>query len=239
MVFPHLAGWVPGFGTKPETFAQWQQPHVIDTEQRCEWDFQIYSIVDFFNLAMKGTPNILDALFTPERCVLVSSPAARLARDNRKLFLSKRIWATFRGYAYQQVRGIKNNQNTTGKRKELVEKYGYDTKHAGHVVRLLDEVQQLLQTGDMSIDANREQLKSVRQGAWTLQQFEDYFNSKERELESVFLECQLPNKPDEDRVKDVLLECLRLEYGSLEGTIAVPSHAEQKLQEIRHILDRV
>jgi hypothetical protein len=31
------------------------------------WDFQIFGIVKFFQLAMENNPNVVDALFTPRR----------------------------------------------------------------------------------------------------------------------------------------------------------------------------
>ena len=107
-VFPHLRGEIPGFGRQVQRFGDWQQHHVMDQEARQEYDFSIYSIVKFFHLAMENNPNIIELLFTPQRCVLFCSPVAQIVRDNRKLFLHKGSYQKFRGYSYQQLSKLGN-----------------------------------------------------------------------------------------------------------------------------------
>jgi predicted nucleotidyltransferase len=107
-IFPHLKGEIPGFGKQHQRFGQWQQHHIMDTNGAQEYDFTIYSIVKFFQLAMGNNPNILDTLFTPQRCVLVCSPIAQIMRDNRKLFLHKGSYHSMRGYAYAQLSKLTN-----------------------------------------------------------------------------------------------------------------------------------
>lgn len=105
-VFPHLRGEIPGFGKQIQRFEVWQQHHVVDENASQEYDFTIYSIVKFFQLAMENNPNMVDILFTPQRCVLYASAVAQMVRDNRKLFLHKGSYHKFRGYAYQQLHKI-------------------------------------------------------------------------------------------------------------------------------------
>jgi predicted nucleotidyltransferase len=105
MVFPHLAGYVPGFGSKPPSFETWQEHHVKDGDK--EYDFQIFSVVKYFDLLMDNNPNMVDSLFTPDRCVLHATRVAQLVRENRKTFLHKGCYAKFRGYAYAQLKKIK------------------------------------------------------------------------------------------------------------------------------------
>lgn len=102
-VFPHLAGYIPGFGTKPQQFECWQEHHV--KTQTKEYDFQVFSIVRYFDLLMENNPNMLDSLFTPQRCVLHTTDVADMVRENRHMF---------RGYAYQQLKKVKtkNQPNT-------------------------------------------------------------------------------------------------------------------------------
>ena len=53
---------------------------------------------------------------------------------------------------------IKSNRE-----KDIV-KHGYSTKFAYHIVRLLNEVEQILTEHDLDLERNREQLKSIRRG---------------------------------------------------------------------------
>ena len=45
VLFPHLAGEIPGFGRQIQRFDVWQQHHIMDKEARQEYDFSICSIV--------------------------------------------------------------------------------------------------------------------------------------------------------------------------------------------------
>jgi len=68
MVFPHLTGYVQGFGPAPETFGSWRQHHVKGTEARKEYDFMIFSVVRHFSLQEK-TIRIWLTRFSPQPAV--------------------------------------------------------------------------------------------------------------------------------------------------------------------------
>ena len=109
LVFPHLAGEIPGFGRQIQRFEQWQEHHVKDQDGKdTTYDFSVYSIVKFFQLCMENNPNMIDSLFTPRRCVLVSTQVGELVRTNAKYFLHKGAWHKFKGYAYAQVSKMRN-----------------------------------------------------------------------------------------------------------------------------------
>jgi len=108
ILFPYENGHIVGFGKKPENFKQFQQHHIIDKGRDKEYDISIYNIVKFFNLCMENNPNMVDALFVPTRCILHSTQVGEYVRENRKLFLSKRVWHKFKGYAFSQLHKMKN-----------------------------------------------------------------------------------------------------------------------------------
>jgi len=236
IVFPHLAGEIMGFGRQHTRFDQYQQHHVVDNSGNKEYDFAIYSIIRYFQLVMENNPNMIDSLFTPHRCVLHSTFVGNMVRENRRMFLHKKCWHTFKGYAYSQVK--KMARNPEGKRKETVDKYGFDVKFAYHVVRLINEVEMILTEGDLDLERNREQLKAIRSGEWTKEQIEKYFETKERELESLYTTSKLPHGPDEDKIKALLLQCLEHHYGSLSSCVISESDAIIALREVRKTLDR-
>jgi len=241
MVFPHLAGEIPGFGRQIQRFEVFQQHHVLDKEalggKGRSYDLSVYSVVKYFQLCMENNPNMLDSLFTPDRCVLHLTPVGQMVRENRRIFLHKGVWHKFKGYAYAQVHKMKNKE-PEGKRRELVEKFGYDVKFAYHVVRLLNEVEQLLTEGDLDLERNREQLKSIRRGEWSEHDVYAYFTSKEKELETAYTNSSLPHSPDEKRVKQLLLDVLEQHYGTLEGAVVVVDPAVKALREMEEVLAR-
>lgn len=218
VMFPHLKGEVPGFGTQTQRFDVWQQHHMLDAiaddGAGCEYDLSVYSIARYFQLCMDNNPNMIDSLFTPDDCVVFSTEIGRHVRAHRSLFLHRGAFQKFSGYAYSQISKMKSKQ-PEGKRKELVERFGFDVKFAYHVVRLVEEARQILAEGDMDLRRNADILKSIRAGEWTLEDIERHFAEAEPELRRLYEISPLPYRPDEAAIKELLLNCLEMHYGSL------------------------
>lgn len=101
MVFPHLAGYIDGFGTQKQRFDVWQQHHIEHKGQ--EYDFSVYSIVRYFHLCLENNPNMVDTLYVPANCVIHCTELAARVREKRDIFLSKRAWHKFKGYAFSNI----------------------------------------------------------------------------------------------------------------------------------------
>jgi uncharacterized protein len=234
-VFPHLAGEIFGFGTQIKRFETWQEHHVVALNRT--YDFSIFGIVKFFQLAMENNPNIIDSIFTPRRCVLSSTAIGEYIREHRTDFLHKGAWHKFKGYAYSQLNKIKT-KNPTGKRAELVEEFGYDVKFAYHVVRLLLEVEQILVERDIDLERDREQLMAIRRGEWTLEQLDEWAQDQERELETLYHTSPVPYGPDEALLKRHLLHCLEMHYGDLSVAVVQSDEAVALLRKIADLTKR-
>lgn len=236
-IFPHLRGEIIGFGSKQNKFEQYIQHHITDVSSQKIYDITIFSIVKYFNLLMQGNPNIIDSIFTPQTCVTHMTQVGNLVRENRKLFLHKGCFKKFKGYAFSQMHKMgSKNPKEGSKRKKIRDKFGYDLKFALHLVRLLSEAEMIFLEGDLDLQANKEQLKSIRRGEYTKNDVLKWASDKERHLEELYLKSELPNKAPENKIKSLLLKCLEQHYGSLEKCI-IQNEAEIKLQKIRTILD--
>lgn len=232
VVFPHLAGEIFGFGRQVKRFETWQEHHIAANGKL--WDFQFYGIVRFFQLAMENNPNVIDSMFTPRRCVLSSTAIGEYIREHRTDFLHKGAWHKFKGYAYSQLNKIRTKA-PSGKRAELVEAHGYDVKFAYHVVRLLLEVEQILVHGDIDLERDREQLKAIRRGEWTLAQLDEWAQDKEKQLEALYHASPLRYEPDEPLLRRHLLHCLEHHYGDLSAAVAQTDDAVQLLRTIAEL----
>lgn len=240
VVFPHTAGYIPGFSTQVPSFDQYQEHHVRESDTGREYDLNIYSIIKYFRLVMENNPNMIDSLFTPSNMVLTSTRISNMVRDERKMFLHKGAWHKFKGYAYGQMQKMKTKEpDVNSKRYEMVQKYGYDVKFAYHVVRLLDEVEQILTEGDIDLMRNREQLKSIRRGDWKLKDIEEHFARREKELQTLYTTSSLPYKPDEQRITKLLVNCMEEHYGNLENAIVVQDPATDLLRQIKDLVKNV
>ena len=241
-IFPHLRGEILGFGRQAKRFEQFQEHHVRDPDALAghgrTYDLTVFGIVKFFALAAENNPNVIDSLFTPATCVLHATRVGNLVRENRRLFLHRGAWPKFKGYAYSQLHKLAIKE-PTGKRAELVERHGYDTKFAYHVVRLLGEAEQILVEGDIDLQRNNEQLKAIRRGEWTEGRLRQWFADKESHLERLYAESALRATPDEAGIKALLLNCLEQHYGSLQGCVTEPDRAVAALRSIQAELDRV
>ena len=239
MVFPHLAGEIPGFGRQIQRFEVYQEHHVQDPNKDIEYDFAIYGIVKYFQLCMENNPNMIDSLHVPRNCVIHSTAIGEMIRENRKIFLHKGAWHKFKGYAYAQMSKIRNKVNSSNpKRAETIERFGYDIKFAYHVVRLMNEVEQILVEGDLDLQRNNEQLKSIRRGEWTLDELDAYFANKEKILETTYANSKLPHGPDEDKIKSLLMSCLEAHYGSLTAAVVRVPQMDTLLAELDGIMTR-
>lgn len=240
MVFPHLQGEIYGFGRQINRFEQYQEHHIEDTTALAgkgrNYDVSIYNIVKYFQLCMENNPNMIDSLFTPHVCVLTSTQVSQMVREQKNIFLHKGSWHKFKGYAYAQVHKMKNKVPESGKRKELIEKFGYDTKFAYHVVRLLNEVEQIMTDGTIDLQKNNEQLKSIRRGDWKEQEIYEYFSSKERELETLYQNSKLQHSPDESKIKQLLMQCLEHHYGNIDDCVMNVDKAKQAIDEVKAVL---
>ncbi len=242
IVFPHLAGEIPGFGTQHKRFGQWQEHHIIDASANGgkgrEYDFAVYSIVKYFQLCMSGRPNAIDSLFTPHDCVRHVTKIGQLVRDNRKLFLHKGLWHGYRGYAFSQLNKM-SGKSKKSKRYGMIEKHGYDLKFAYHTIRLICEIEQILTIGDIDLRRDAELLKSIRRGEWTEERIRNWFTTKERDLEPLYISSKtVPYKPNEKAIKSLLLNCLEDHYGSLSEIVVSHDRHIVALRDIRDILDK-
>lgn len=240
-IFPHLDGKILGFGNPHEPFENYQQSHVRDghlnDSHATEYDLSIYGIVRYFSLCMEGNPNMLDSLFTAQDCVLHITAVGTLIRESRQHFLHKGCWPKFKGYAYATMHKMRT-KNPIGKRRELVDQYGFDVKYAYHIVRLLDECEQILTHRDIDLRLNREQLKAIRRGEMKEEEIFAWASDKERHLETLYHQSKLPSGPDQGVLRALLLRCLEEHFGNLGNCVVSPDAATTSLKAIQSILDQ-
>ena len=242
LIFPHLAGEIPGFGRQVKRFEQYQQHHIQSPDELGGngrvYDVTIFSIVKFFQLAMENNPNMLEPLFTPQTCVLSCTKIGSMVREQRRIFLHKGAWHKFKGYAYSQKNKMYTKTPTEGSnRRDDYEKFGFDVKAAYHCVRLMLQVEQILIEGDLDLMRHREQLKAIRRGEWTADQIAMFFQEKEQSLEALYASSTLPHSPDEEKIKGLLVDCLEEHRGNVSEMVVVPDRAIEKLRRIKEICE--
>ena len=96
---------------------------------------------------------------------------------------------------YDSYVSWKNSRNK--KRAVLEEKFGYDCKHAMHLVRLMRMGKEILSTGKVQVYRHdREELLAIRNGAWEYSKVEEYAEQMEQEIASLYETSPLPKEPN-------------------------------------------
>lgn len=113
---------------------------------------------------------------------------------------------------WDQYQNWKKTRNPA--RAALEEKFGYDTKHAYHLVRLIRMCREILTTGKVVVKRpDREELLAIRKGAWTYDQLIEFADSEDAALNKLYATCDvLPKQPNKEKL-DAL--CIQLVEKSL------------------------
>lgn len=96
----------------------WMEPfvpnlplHLKEVAAKTKLEGSIYEITKYFKMLLEVNPNSLDTLFCDDQDVILVTPAGQKIRDNRDMFLSKKVRYTFFSYAFSQMQRIKTHRN--------------------------------------------------------------------------------------------------------------------------------
>ncbi|MBI5603935.1 MAG: nucleotidyltransferase domain-containing protein [Deltaproteobacteria bacterium] len=179
-----------------------------------EWDIVVYEVRKFIRLLARGNPNVLMMLWLDRSDYLKVTEAGRLLLDNRQIFVGRHVYQAFAGYARSQLYKMTHLgfQGYMGaKRKNLVERYGYDCKNAAHLIRLLRMGIEFLRDGQLQVRRHdAEQLLAIKRGEWTLEQVKAEAEQGFQRAEEAYSASPLPPGPDMDRINELAVETVRL-----------------------------
>jgi predicted nucleotidyltransferase len=180
-----------------------------------EWDSVVYEIKKFFSLLLKQNPNVIGLLWLQDKDYIHISNNGRLILDNRDLFVSKLAYHSFIGYAHGQLHRMTNGafEGYMGeKRKKLVKQFGFDTKNASHLIRLLRMGIEFLTDGRLNVfreDAS--ELKDIKQGKWSLEKVKKEAESLFTLAREAYVRSNLPERPNYKKAEEILIHILEKE----------------------------
>lgn len=101
----------------------------------------------------------------------------------------------------------------------LEAQYGYDTKHASHLVRLIRQCREILSTGKVNVQRkdDREEILAIKRGAWTYEVLMDWVDreASEKVLDDLYEKSSLPHDPDRNRLDQLCVDIVeRVLYNS-------------------------
>jgi len=176
------------------------------------YDVVTYDIRKYVRLCVKANPNVLSLLWLrPEHYIYASELGKELV-GMRDLFMTKKLFHSFTGYAYAQLK--KMTHQTYGgymgeKRKRLVDEYGYDTKNAAHLVRLLRMGIEALNEGVLHVfREDAPQLIEIKKGGWSLERVQDEAKHLFRRAEEAYDRSTLPQSANVDAINQRLVHAM-------------------------------
>lgn len=180
-----------------------------------EYDSVVYEVKKFVRLLAGCNPNVISLLWLRPEDYIRIDPAGEVLLSNRELFLSKQIYQTFAGYARGCMAKISRGdfQGYMGdKRKELVKRFGYDTKNAAHLIRLLRMSITALETGEVQVHRpDAMELIAIKSGMWPLDDVKREAEILFKKAEKAFETSSLPDQPEREKI-ETLLEGLVWDY---------------------------
>lgn len=168
-------------------------------------DLTIYSLRKFLFLATYGNPNVVELLFLKGDSVLVTSGVGIQLQALYPSIVSRQAGRRYLGYMEaqkQRLLGERGQMRVT--RQDLIEAHGYDTKYAGHVLRLGLQGVELLETGKLVLPIegkSRDILLEVKAGKWGLNEVLQLTGDLEAQLKALVHDGPLDSEPDYLRVE--------------------------------------
>lgn len=109
---------------------------------------------------------------------------------------------------WDQYQNWKKTRNSA--RSALEEKYGYDTKHAYHLVRLIRMCREVLTTGKVIVKRpDREELLAIRNGIWSYEQLIEFATNEEILLNELYKNTNiLPKTPNMNKLDELAIKLI-------------------------------
>jgi hypothetical protein len=202
-------------------------------------DVLVLELRRFFALAADAQAWALEQLFVHPDDVLLMTPIAEELIAARQLFLSRKVRHTFSGYAMAQLKRLRAHHRwivappaatdpdrksyeqwksqRNPKRAALEDRFGYDSKFAMHIVRLLRMAHETLRGDGLIVRRpDAAELLSIRDGAWSFEQLDAWAVEQDQQLAQQEQSSPLPHSPDREALTDL---CCKL----VEKTLLLPT----------------
>jgi len=191
---------------------------LVNEYKKGEQDIVEYELRKCIHLLRECNPNMLVMLWNNPRNILKITKGGKLLIKNRKIFLSRKlIRDRFIGYANAQLKYMKGGayKGYMGeKRKRITKKYGYDSKNAMHLIRLLDEGINLLKTGILNTwkkGKERELLLSIKRAKFSYKQILNMSDELFKKVDIAYKTSKLPDNNNYNKINKLLLKIISLE----------------------------
>lgn len=203
---------VMGLAPRHEHFIRRDKPEGVRSEAG-DTDLTLYSLRKYLQLATDGNPTVLVLLFAqPEAITPHGQQLLGLAPHIVSAQAGRRFLGYLDGQRERMTGGGKRNRVPS--RPELVERHGYDTKYAGHALRLGLQGVELMTTGRLTLPMLGDELeacRAVRAGEVTFEDALGMVGMVRADLVAAIDATDLPPQPDRAMVSRAMI-AMQLDY---------------------------
>ncbi len=184
------------------------------------YDAVAYDIRKMIKMLAQANPNVLSLLWTKRDHIINSNAYGELLISKRDMFLTKRVFGSFVGYASNQLHRMTSAQAYQGymgeKRRALVDQFGYDTKNAAHSVRLLRMACEALEGQGLIVDRtglDANELIDIKRGVWDLGDVKRITDGLFHRAQTAFESTKLPEACSAQDADDLCIHIISEYYG--------------------------
>lgn len=192
----------------------------VETCDRHDPDMALHEVAKLLRLAMGANPTILEMFYYDT--YVIKDEIGQLLLDNRHLFITEKIRATHAGFAMSQLSRLKNRevpeQSRGGRAAAILRRFLHlsvpqepevsirdqrVSKHARHLLRLIQQAERALTTGVFDIHvADREEVFAF--GELPYGEMVKTAEKAVKRLKKV--RNTLPTEPDRDAINKLLVD---------------------------------
>lgn len=132
------------------------------------------------------------------------------------MFVGRHVYHAFIGYAHGQLHRMTHMATDEAymgaKRRELVDRYGFDVKNAAHLIRLLRMGIEFMVTGELIVARpDNNELLEIKRGEWTLDRVKAESDRLFVLASEAFVSSPLrSSKPDRDAINRLCIDVVSL-----------------------------
>lgn len=224
------------------------------------YDCVFYEVRKMVSLLLNCNPNVLSLLWLKDNAIIFQTPLGQRLQENRDIFVTKKAYHSFNGYAYGQFKRMTHmNQEVLAdiqarkvqllslacterdgeivlppgatddlidryrqyeelrgnyykgymgdKRRQLVERFGYDTKNAAHLIRILRMGIEFLNEGTLYVEReDKHELMDIKRGLWPLDKVQAEAERLFALASEAYVRSPLPPEPDRKRAERLVMD---------------------------------
>lgn len=176
----------------------------------------VYSLWKLVTMFANGDPTSLCTMFAKP----IRDDYGICTAEFRAMAVSRKSGHRFLKYMESQRNSMITQRAKADERKDLIHRHGFDTKFAGHLVRLGYQGCEFLETGNITlplpdestVSGSRLNILDIREGRWTMKQVLNEAEALQARMERALAHTDLPEEADWEALSEWVVDTYSAEW---------------------------